>query len=280
MALANLNFDFTLVKYEPAPEYRELGTALSLRRCEDGESGLIHITARKLGALFEELIPKTPSLFRVYGLRASEIAKRPSSNPRVTSSDGVFSDYMGADGTTIWAAATSGKSTIAIHLLGCMLASIWSAPEAISIWTEIIAERKRLLSSLGENDPLNMTSLAASQVRISRDQVASWDSSIRAWLLTANEAYRVSHTQLRLIIENVGVGVNAITSVYPSVVDAWRNAMTTVENLLCGQGQFTQDHPFLACSRGIFIQTCWCLGKKPKAFSYTIPWNLLADLLL
>ena len=118
-----------------------------------------------------------------------------------------------------------------------MLASIWLAPDAISVWTEVIAERKRMLSSLGENDPLNMSSLAASQVMISREQIASWDSSIRSWLLTADEAYRFFHTQLRLIIGNVGVGVKAIASVYPSVVEAWRNAMTTVERVLCGEGQ-------------------------------------------
>ena len=117
MALANLNFDFTLVKYEAAPEYRDLGLALSPRRWEDGEFGLTHITARKLGALFEELVPKTPNMFRVYGLRASEIAKRPSSNPKGTSSDGIFSDYMGADGTTnlgscnIWEVYNSGSSS-------------------------------------------------------------------------------------------------------------------------------------------------------------------------
>lgn len=87
MALASINFDFTLIKYEPQPEYKELGLALSPRRCEDGESGMTHITARKLGALFGDLIPETPNLFRVYGLRASEIAsKTPKGSIQMVSS--------------------------------------------------------------------------------------------------------------------------------------------------------------------------------------------------
>lgn len=118
-----------------------------------------------------------------------------------------------------------------------MLASIWTAPEAVSIWAEVIAERKRMLSNLSENDSLHYSSLAASQVTISREQISLWDSSIRAWLFTANEACKFSHTQLRLIIENVGLGVNAVTTVYPSVIEAWLNAMTTVEKVLCGEGQ-------------------------------------------
>jgi hypothetical protein len=35
--------------------------------------------------------------------------------------DGIFSDFTGADGTSIWAAATSGSGAISVHLLACML---------------------------------------------------------------------------------------------------------------------------------------------------------------
>lgn len=51
----------------------------------------------------------------------------------------MFADHVGADGTSLWAAATSGKSTITVHLLGCMIARIWKAAEAVSIWTELVA---------------------------------------------------------------------------------------------------------------------------------------------
>lgn len=66
-------------------------------------------------------MPYTPRLVNAHGTRVSEIAKSPFANPRATSSDGIFADYTGADGTSIWAAATSGNSAIAVHLLACML---------------------------------------------------------------------------------------------------------------------------------------------------------------
>ena len=78
------------------------------------------------------MIPDTPHVFQAYGRRATEIAEIPHLNPKGTSADGPFADHVGADGTTIWAAATSGKGAIAVHLLACLLARIWKAPEAIS----------------------------------------------------------------------------------------------------------------------------------------------------
>ena len=42
------------------------------------------------------------------------------SEPPGSKSDGPFADHVGADSTTIWAAATSGTEAIAVHLLACM----------------------------------------------------------------------------------------------------------------------------------------------------------------
>lgn len=60
----------------------------------------------------------------LHGRRVTEIAEMPSVNPKGSQSDGAFADHVGADRTTIWAAATSGQEVIAIHLLACMLARI------------------------------------------------------------------------------------------------------------------------------------------------------------
>ena len=74
LALANFNVDFTLIKLEAPKEYKGLGTALSRRRLENAEQGPLHRTARKLGALFEQIIPPIKTLVEAYGRRVSEIS--------------------------------------------------------------------------------------------------------------------------------------------------------------------------------------------------------------
>jgi hypothetical protein len=123
LAVAQFNMDFTLMKVEAPQEYQGLGSALSPSRREQAEAGLPHTTARKLGALFEHIIPDTPRLYRAYGQRSSDIAISDSAHGTI-SQTGPFSAHEGLDGTSIWAAATSGKRAIAMHLLGCMLSKI------------------------------------------------------------------------------------------------------------------------------------------------------------
>ena len=52
----------------------------------------------------------------------AEISKFQNQNPKGNTIGGPFADLMGADGTSIWAAATSGPNAIPVLLLGCMLA--------------------------------------------------------------------------------------------------------------------------------------------------------------
>jgi hypothetical protein len=203
LALANLNFDFSLIKVEAPVEFHGLGSALSNKRRIASESGDAHRTARKLGSLFEKMLPDTPNLFKAYGLRVSEIAKSPIGVETSVKSHGPFADYAGIDGTNIWAAATSGNAAIAVHLLACMLARIWKASEAIGVWEQIVAARKQELSTFDENDTIHFHSLVSSQLTISRSQLSEWDASARAWLRTADEAKAFNQKQLMLIIENV-----------------------------------------------------------------------------
>lgn len=74
LALAHLNFDFTLVKVEVPQEYQGLRNALSKRRVENAEEGPLHRTARKLGALIEQILPPIKTLIKAYGIRVSEIS--------------------------------------------------------------------------------------------------------------------------------------------------------------------------------------------------------------
>jgi hypothetical protein len=58
VAAANINFDFTLVKYEAPKEFQPLRDVLSLKRKEEAESGATHVLARRLGALPAQKIMK------------------------------------------------------------------------------------------------------------------------------------------------------------------------------------------------------------------------------
>ncbi|KAH7395408.1 hypothetical protein BKA64DRAFT_556115, partial [Cadophora sp. MPI-SDFR-AT-0126] len=101
--------------------------------------------ARKLGALFEQILLETLCLINVYSRRVSEISQMVFVNPKGRKDDGLFADHMGADRTAIWAAAISGPSAIPVLMLACMLARIWKPGEVVSIWMEIIEYRQEYI---------------------------------------------------------------------------------------------------------------------------------------
>ncbi len=241
LALATVNFDFSLIKVQPPPEFRELGASLSKKRQELAEDGIQHVTARKLGALFRSILPDVQSLeslVAAYGTRVSEIAKSPRVNPRGTKADGPFQDYVGADGTSIWAAATSGNEAIMVHLLACMLARMWSSQEATSIWHEVVETRKKQLQT--SRSP-GAAELLASQASITRQQLSDWDSSARSWLRIADQAKEKQQKQLQLIIQKFGLDVSNKKDTYSSVIDAWTSALSTVDKLVRGVAQNVQN---------------------------------------
>ena len=235
-ALVQAHFDFSLVKtIVPPPEFHPLGDALSPQRRKEAEVGTSHRTARHLGALFEQILPPIPNLQKAYGSRVSDISKDKRWNPRGSSKDGVFADHAGADGTSIWAAATSGTPAMAVHLLACMLARLFSSAEAISIWYEIVEVRRKIILEGFENGLMGSITVICSQV--SRQDLAQWDASARAWLQTADEVKKVQLKQLMLILDNITLPVNLGTTTYENVITAWRNAMITMERLITGQPQ-------------------------------------------
>lgn len=238
IALANLNFDFSLYKVEAPTEYRALGTCLSEERRRLAESGSYHVTARKLGAIFRSKIPAVPNLIRAYGERVSEIAKT-MVNAEDARNHTLFAEKIGIDGTAIWAAATSGNDALCVQLLACMLARFWSPQEAISIWAEILDLRKQELSSKARD--YDFPELAAMEANVTREQLAEWDASARAWLRAADVSKNKQQTQLRLIINNVNVAVNNTRSTYDSVIEAWISSMKVVDSLVCGIPQSIHD---------------------------------------
>lgn len=169
--LASINIDFSLVKVEPPHEFRDVGQILAPGRREKAEDGTLHITARRLGAIFETILPKTPQLIKAYGLRASEIARQLAESSPV--SNGIFSQQTGVDATSIWAGATSGSGAIQVHLVACMLARMWTGPEAISIWVELLNGRRiRLEEEFRGTGSIDMRVLAAAKQQIDRAQLA------------------------------------------------------------------------------------------------------------
>lgn len=74
ISLVHSSVDFALVRVEVPKEFEGLGKALSQHRRKNAESGPQHRTARRLGALFELVIPNIEVLAAAYGERVSEIA--------------------------------------------------------------------------------------------------------------------------------------------------------------------------------------------------------------
>ncbi|KAF3934858.1 hypothetical protein ABW19_dt0202623 [Dactylella cylindrospora] len=245
LALLNFNFDCSVFKVEAPVEYKPVGALLSRKRRALAEDGVAHQTARKLGSLFEGILPSTPNLFKAYGTRASEIMEFHKTKEKDLASKvyGPFADYVGVDGTTIWAAATSSPAALAVHLLACLLARAWPPKEAISIWEQIVELRKVELGKFTTHEgefqyeTINLQSLVAARLEISAFNLAEWDASARAWLQAADVAKELNQKQVLLITENLKLPVHPSSDTYRSVLDTWKTCLTMMDNMVKGQGQ-------------------------------------------
>jgi hypothetical protein len=245
LSLASLNFDFALYKVEAPADYKDLGATISRRRKVDAEEGTLHKTARKLGALFASLLPPTDHLFSAYGKRVCEISSMPDINPREGSErGGIFASHIGADSASFWAGVTSGSPAIATHLLGCMLARIFTGPEAVSVWVELVQKQKERIRGKQEESLYpheQLPACLATQQEISRRDLANWDASARAWLQSGDQAKKLQHKHTMLIIDNASVPVNNEPDTYSSFIKAWTAALEAVNNLVKGIPQRVQD---------------------------------------
>jgi len=242
-AAANFRFDFTLIKYEAPKEYQPLGQYLPSRLKEDAEHGKMHVTAQRLGALFDEVCPATPHLVKAYGTRVSAIAESVQHATSKLQRDSIFSAFSGTDGASIWAAATSSTAALQVQLLACMVARIWPPDEAQSLWIEITKERRKDIATrfeAGEEVPFPTLS-AARQLEISKSEVAYWDASARAWLRIADEVKSKEQKKLMLVLDEGTLSVGKGRGTYKDVIEAWTTAMTGMERLLTGAPQATQQ---------------------------------------
>ncbi|KAH7327499.1 hypothetical protein BKA65DRAFT_68138 [Rhexocercosporidium sp. MPI-PUGE-AT-0058] len=244
LSLANLNFDFTLVRYEAPKEFSGVGAIISPQRRANAEEGAMHRTARKLGALFEGRLPPTSALFKAYGTRVSEISKDSASGHVVPEKIGIFGRQLGADCSSIWAAVTSGSEAIAVHLLACMLARTFTGPEATSVWVELVEKQKLLIAREAEDSMYAQklsSSVLAAQQDISRTDLGNWDSSARAWLQIADQVKERQQKQLMLIVNNTSLPIRSSSIVFDSVMSAWKTALAAMDNLVKGIPQQVQD---------------------------------------
>lgn len=152
---------------------------------------------------------------------------------------GPFAGHVGVDGTSIYAAASSGKSIVALHLLACMLARMFSNVEATAIWMQLVDGRLKDLGKASETSQIQGIAAlyAVDQGRqILRDDLASWDASARAWLQTANEVKKREDTQLKLIVKNIP-SIHSSGTTYSNVMENWILAMKTIQDLIQGVPQ-------------------------------------------
>ena len=180
LALANLNVDLSVIRFEAKPEFRPIDNQLSKRRKQQAEDGRIHSTARRLAALFADDLPQAEILCKIYGLRASEIVSNPLKNPKGSVAHGPFSTHVAVDATSLWAAATSRPGSIQVHLLDCMLARQWPGAEAVSIWSELVASRKKELELRLRDEVFLRSYVTLTRVDIGISDLAEWGASARA----------------------------------------------------------------------------------------------------
>ena len=249
LSLANFNVDFSLIRVTAPEEYLPLGHAMSVQRRQTAEEGPVHQTARRLGALFSQVAPKTPKLMKAFGQRVSEIMRTPGANPKGSASDGPFRNFVGIDATSIWASATSGPAAISVLLLACMLArKIDDAKASIALWVELISLRQAEIRRYAEVEGHFLdASVLASQQRILRDDIAAFDSSVRSWLSVADQVMFKKWKQLDLILQNLSMPQMHSHSglQYAKVISAWTNSLTGFEELLEGRPQTITDSSLL-----------------------------------
>ncbi|KAI1745747.1 hypothetical protein F4680DRAFT_112079 [Xylaria scruposa] len=245
-ALININLDFSLFRCDTKPEFLPIGPALTSKRREEAENGPIHRTACTLGFLFSDALPDVPTLFKAYGRRVSEILAHPGINPEGTASDGPFQSYVGADCTSIWAAATSSDASIAVHLLACILARAFDSKTATSIWFEIVQERKQQVDKLlKDNKMIHPYTIMASRQIITRPDLAAWDTSARAWLRRADESKAWEKHQFAIIVENINLPYTSPGTTYSKVMTTWTKSMEVLNHLLDNIPQQASDRAIL-----------------------------------
>lgn len=93
-----------------------------------------------------------------------------------------------------------------MYLLACLLARTWDAAKSVSIWVEVVSDRRLEIEKACQSNALvSESSLVGSRQEISRRDLALLDASARSSLRSADHGKQWEHDQLRLILENITV---------------------------------------------------------------------------
>lgn len=265
LAAANFNLDFTLVKLEAPIEFGAVQDSLSPFRRKEAEGGGLHRTARKLGALFQGIVSPSPALLSAYGTRVSQIADKQKIEPSERAKHGIFSYISGSDASSVWAAATSGENAILVHLLACMVAAIFDAPQAVALWMELIDRRKTELENTKEPGIDYGKAIAfamAVKQQFTRDELATWDNGARAWLQSANVVMRRQRETALEYTDTAATIVNPINDVYLSVVRAWEDAVISMDSLVRGVPQKVRNGAVLLAMNSWHLYPDLCVLSR------------------
>lgn len=265
LAAANLNLDFTLIKLEAPSEFGAVQDSLSAFRRKEAEGGGLHRTARKLGALFHGIVSPAPALLSAYGTRVSQIADKQKLEPSERAKHGIFSYISGTDASSVWAAATSGENAILVHLLACMVAAMFDAPQAVALWTELIDRRKAELEKTNDSAldyGKAIASAMAAKQQFTRDELATWDNGARAWLQSANFVMRRQRETALEYTDKAATIVNPISDVYLSVIRAWEDAVISMDSLVRGVPQKVRNGAVLLAMNSWHLYPDLCVLSR------------------
>lgn len=127
---------------------------------------------------------------------------------------------------------------MAVNLLACLLARAFSPSEATAIWVELVTQRKRDIEEISDDSQFqSLAATMACRQDLSRTELAKWDASARAWLLSADEVKKLEATQFKLIVKDLGMFASSVGGTYASILDVWTTSMRSLQDLINGMPQ-------------------------------------------
>ena len=122
---------------------------------------------------------------------------------------------------------------------------------------EIVKQRSgNILNECEGGRPADFRDVAAAKNALTRQQLAEWDASARAWLHAADRVKAREQKQLMLILNNIHQYIDSARGTFSSVMEAWQRSLTVFEALLNGVSQKEKrGETFLALSAWHLTQT-------------------------
>ena len=132
-----------------------------------------------------------------------------------------------------------------------MIARSFKVPEAISIWFELVEIRKEQIKQNKSEGLADVFEIFAGRCTVTRENLAEWDASARAWLRSADQAMSEKQTQLMRALEGLSLSIESQSTLLDSVMKACSSALEAAERLICGTPLCIQS-PAVLCGL-----SCW-----------------------